>query len=47
MERETIRFLVSSIIFILALFGAAVLLTGCDDARRIAAYCLQNPRNCD
>lgn len=47
MFQETARFLIAAVIFALCLFGAAVLLTGCDSAGRIAAYCLQDPRNCD
>lgn len=47
MERDTLRFLATAIVFVFALFGAAVILTGCEGAGRIAAYCLQDPRNCD
>lgn len=47
MKQETLRFLIMSIIYALSLFGAAALLTGCEGAGRIAAYCLQDPRNCD
>ncbi len=47
MFQETIRFLIVAFIYALCLFGAAFLLTGCEGAGRIAAYCLQDPRNCD
>lgn len=47
MYQETLRFLIGVIVFSLCLFGVAALLSGCEDARRIAAYCLENQRNCD
>jgi|GEM_PF-6550630 len=38
MKAETIRFLFTAALWMLALFGAAILLTGCESAKSSAKY---------
>lgn len=44
--KDYIITIIASIALVIFAFGLA-LLTGCSDVNRIAAYCLENPRNCD
>jgi hypothetical protein len=47
MYQDTFRFLIFAALFAFCLVGAAAVLTGCESAGRIAAYCLKNPEKCD
>ena len=44
---ETFRFLIMAALFSLSLVGMAVLLTSCEEAGKLAAYCIKNPTRCD
>ena len=45
MKQETLRFLIVSTVFILALFGAATLLTGCSTVKYAECIARDNTRN--
>lgn len=45
MTQETIRFLAFAALFCFALFGAAILLTGCTTAKYVECIARDNTRN--